>query len=238
MSLFFKPSAQTTSVITNGLVSRYTFEDTGDTSTLTDVAGTNHMTINGMAYATDSTGRPTAVTGDNYGDFDGVDDDSTFPETGVFDPTDAWTMVVWVRIDTLPDEQYMMLVHPRDESDVSWAVDGGTFVSDGEVYVNSYDGSSNVAGTATTMTADEWTLLGLTHDGAGGFSLYQRGSGDATPTTADADLAVPNNPNETNAIASKTDIDQYYLDGGVDDLRFYSRELSTSEFGDIYNGDG
>lgn len=220
MSLFFKPSAQTTSVITNGLVSRWTFEDTADTSTLTDVTGSNDGTINGMAYGSGSTGRPTGVTGQNYGSFDGTDDRVVIGQPSNLNFTSAFTVLGWMSVGSSVEQAPLIA-----KGDTQYALKYNSFADNAVFFV--HDGSFHPV---SSSISSGWRHLAGRFDGTN-VDLFVDGSKVASTTGGI-------NSNAFDLAIGYNDEQDRYADGLIDGVRAYGRALSTSEISDIYNGNG
>jgi len=227
MSLFFKPSAQTTSVITNGLVSRYTFEDEGDLSTLTDVAGSNDMSITGMAYETAD-----PITGSASGSFDGTDDKCVASSSVNLGTSDPITATFWFRTTTTEGGKFDAAVTLEKNNTPEFAVDpvsnnGG---------VNVYTSGNNTASEGLGSFAD-----GVDHH----LAVTWGDSQDRLEVYADGSLLFAKDPYGDTSTASSVTIrlgndgvSQDYFSGVLDDVRVYDRVLSASEISDIAGGSG
>jgi len=229
MSFLFRPTAQQqTSIITNGLVSRYTFEDTGDLSTLTDVAGTNDGTINGMAYETVD-----PITGSASGSFDGTDDEVSAAQSTVsLSPSDPVTTTFWFRTTTTGGNSFEAAVQLEKNNTAHFAVDP---VSD--------DGGVNVFTAGANTSGED---IGNFDDGVNHHLAVTWGdSQDRLEVYADGSLLFAKDPYGDTSTASnptiylgRDGVTSNFFGGVLDDVRFYDRVLSASEITDIYNGNG
>jgi len=141
-------------------------------------------------------------------DLDGIDD---YVEYSFAEETwSAYTIALWVRTDTLGQDQYSSLFNNNSSgSDFQFDVDG----ADNYRYRGSDD---ELFGPVTT----DWVHLAATCDGAD-TTLYFNGNQVATIAAADTVFgryAVGINRNTTNCFA-----------GDIDDVRIYDRALTPAE---------
>lgn len=217
MSFLYKPSAQST-LIADGLLSRYAFEDEGDTTTLTDTAGTNDMSISGMTYTTN------AQESDHAGSYDGVDDMASVEATII--PTDQFSFVCWV-YSTGTGNDFGGIFGNIGASNTEQNGIGlrgnpatiGFVVNDGSFQSLSFSASTDV-----------WVHVAGTYD-AGDMRLYIDGTEQASQTVGATVTTYA-----TTAIGLKED--GIYYGGRVDDARIYDRALSAGEVSDIAGGSG
>lgn len=216
-----------TSVITNGLQARYTFEDTGDTTTLTDVAGPNDATINGMVYDTSN-----PITESASGSFDGVDDDCIASSSSVsLGTSDPITVTFWFRTATTTSDIFEGAVVLEKSGTPEFGVDP---VSD-DGGVNVYTSGNNTSGEDIGSFAD-----GANHH----LAVTWGNSQDTLEVYADGSLLFTKDPYGDTSTASNVairlghDTVSGFFGGVLDDVRVYDRVLSASEISDIYNGVG
>ena len=108
--------------------------------------------------------------------------------------------------------------------------------ADGNLYFSAPAGSSGPASTLSSLanfSDDDWHLVTLTFDAsaAGGATLYIDGNLDSTSPNSAAWASVAGQPIQ---IGSSTDAFWGSYDGLLDDVRFYSRQLSAAEVASVY----
>jgi len=231
---WFKPTAQSGgfSLITNGLVSRYTFEGTGDTTTLTDTEGTSDMNLTGMTYGSSSTGRPTSVTGDSYGDFTGTDDNARLQRD--LPNTSAWTFICWVYTRTITDYSVLW---GQLENNTPTNKSGPSFNNNGEIRAttNGVDGFTTARG--PTVQTGEWALAAAIFDGGNELRIRYRDSRGETTNATGVQMSDSSSFIDF-VIGQGVGRELETHDGLIDDARHYNRAITGSEFTDIFNGNG
>lgn len=202
-------------------VSRYTFDD-ADTNngTATDVWGSNDGTINGATTGVTGAGQ-TYTTNEAY-DFDGTDDNVDIPENFTVSGSSAFSVATWINPD-VTDQQIIINFGSHDQR-----IHYGR--SSQKITLYNYDGNnaSEVASN-TDISTGSWAHIVVTHN-SGSVNFYLDGSEDGsgsvqTDPQTGVNAAIGKNIHDNTA----------HYDGSVDDLRIYSKELSSTEVSDLYN---
>lgn len=207
-------------------VSRYEFEQD-----VTDSWGPNDGTDNTSA------GYVTGTIGSYAKDFDGADDyvDITY---SVWDigSSDAYTYTAWVKTTSTAkqvvwnhrgsDGSVAQLKFNEDAADANTADTIRLFARDGGGTILDIDFSA-------TVTDGNWHLIGgAVNPSSGGGALYYDGSKSATGTASIGAFTFDNNQHG----GDPSGVGQY-MDGPIDDPRAYSKELTDTEFNNLYNTD-
>jgi len=221
MPPWFKPTAQGGgfSLITDGLVSRYTFEDDSTPSTLTDTVGTSDMTNTGMTYGSSSSGRPTGATGAGYGDYDGVDDESRLQRS--LPNTTAWTFVTWVYTRSATD---FIVLWGQITDGQSISKTGVSFNGSGEIRATTKLNGNFTKAIGPSIQTGEWALAAAIWDGNTELRIrYADSRGEFTNATSTSE---PNTADLTDFIIGKgTGTNSDTHDGRIDDARHYNLTL-------------
>ena len=212
------PSPTATATVADGLSAHYTLD--GDTPT--DASGNgNDATINGDP--------DTGATGQVAGayEFDGEDDFLSLP--GFTPSDDSVSLACWVNLDDLgttgdyegtqfhfwgdgsPQFELVYFVRPDNSGSLEW------WYYDGE--------ETGVTETGEEPPIGEWAHIAGTYDDDNGeFALYLDGSEIGTASaTIDASFNGDNN------LVGDHPGEDRWLDGRIDEVRFYDRALSESE---------
>lgn len=210
-------------LITNGLVSRYTFEDTGDATTITDSHGTHDLSVTGtFSYTADST-----VEGSYVGEFGTEGFGGGGADLGA-DP--SFTICLWIDADSMQD--FARIAGQRQSYNLlgQWSGDGEW----GALTRNS-SGDRSFAQESFDITGSAgYNFLAVRYDaGANELSAYRDGSVRATNSSANAPQDETNNFSLGGDGGGSDDVD-----GRIDDARLYDRALSDSELDSIYSGGG
>lgn len=190
--------------IPDSVVHRYTFEDAGDTTTLTDVAGGVDGSISGMSYA--QNGQP---EGNYFGSFDGVDD--TVTGCGGSEGSTAWSWSAFVNRNS---------ASTRDD----FAVGRGS-IQDAIIRANTdtlevgRPGGDNYT-SSLSVPADQWVKIGFAYDGNTSGLLYVDGNSESATGDSFGDL-------------TSVDLGQNSLSGGMDVADTHDQELTESEFDNL-----
>jgi hypothetical protein len=189
--------------------------DEGSGSTAFDYEGNNDATINGAVWTT------TAKTGGYALDFDGTDD---YAEPNVIDPSGAFSITVWVKTSDLSRNTFIY-AQDRTNNSVSYALMMSNDVLDTE-----FSNGTFVSLTGSTVLSDgNWHHLAYTWD-----ESTLKGYVDASQETS-ASVGGTLNPPTNTVMAGRPDEDFEYMNGILDDVRFYDEALSQSEIQDIYD---
>jgi len=206
-------------LITDGLVSRWTFEDGGDTTTAVDSQGGNDGTINGPTYTTNS------QQGDHALSFDGMDDWVQVDDSADLSPTDAVSISAWVYATA---SKFQVVFDKGHDS--YWLK-----VNDNEVSNAIFDATGTLHQLVSNdpVPTDSWHHLAASYDGATQ-RCYLDGSEIASQS-----LSVQIDDTTTQAAIGRhaTNLNEYW-GGHLDDVRVYDRGLSASEVQSIANQNG
>lgn len=192
----------------SGAVSRWTFDDT-----VNDSWGSNDGGSSTSSGYTSNSIRGKAMQ------FNGTDDNITFPSLGTFS---QYTISAWVQFNNPNDGDDDAMLTLRSDNEVLLRNNGaGTF----EFIQIDSDNNGNTL--LATIDNSGWHHVTCIWDGSN-MKLYKNGafieSGAMTST---------NVPNKTNVIGS-SEANTRYMDGKIDDVRIYNRALSPSEIFQLY----
>ena len=213
------PAAATTYTATygftppnTGLVAAYSF-DGGSGPTLADVSGTgNNGTISGATWSTQ---------GHSAGalSFDGVNDIVTVADAPSLDLTTGMTLEAWVRPTVVTNWRTVLLKEqPGQLVYGMYANNNGNRPS-----AHAFVGGDRELRGAARLTANVWTHLAATYDGAT-LRIFVGGSQSATLAVSGS-ILTSNNPLRIggNTIWSE------WFSGLIDDVRIYNRALTAGE---------
>jgi len=102
-----------------------------------------------------------------------------------------------------------------------------------EVRVENASTGYAIKSTSTFGTYGVWHHLAVTKSSSDGLKIYINGSLENTDATATVDLRTMNGDNLIGAYNS-AGTTQYYLEGKIDQLRIFSKSLSSSEVSTLY----
>ncbi len=201
-----------------------------DETTGTNVVDVGAPQINGtFSGAANVTSEPNGVV-DTGLVFDGTDDLVTIPNTGSVFLSVPFTWSMWVKFDNVTAHMYMLrMAH----SAAPWS--GYYLRMDGTAADKITFTTVNSAGTGfntisdVTVNADTWYHVAVTVNSSYQARIYVDGvlqTDSDTPGSlyaADGSLILGGNNGSVNQ-----------LDGRLDDVRFYSRDLTASEINGIY----
>ena len=102
-----------------------------------------------------------------------------------------------------------------------------------EVRVENASTGYAIKSTSTFGTYGVWHHLAVTKSSSGGLKIYINGSLENTDSTATVDLKAMNGDNLIGAYNAAGST-QYYLEGKIDQLRIFSKTLSSSEVSTLY----
>jgi len=215
------------SVLTQDLVAWYRFED-GDArdytndldATFADSTAYDGI-VNNQTYQS-SAGVTDFKTGSNSGafEFNGGSGSSgtaiTFPD--VINGNDNISAMCWVNVSNINDGNlYALSLRESQYFEFGGANGDWLFKAGGN------DNTSTVSNSAVSNT---WVHLALTTSSSTA-TCYVNGSNVSTFSIGSR------NGNEANTIGGRKE--EQYVDGLIDDVRVYNRELTASEINDIYN---
>jgi len=207
------------SAIPDSAISRYEFEQDFTDS----IDGNDGNPINNPSFTTDNQVGTFALelTGSEYIELGN-------PSNLAFTANDAFSVAVWVNADSWPGpdnrshwvssrngNSNFSTISSRNSSDLRWSVVG----------------DSNVSNVITTPPATgTWNLLTGTYDGNGNVEFYFNDANSQGTGSGSISGDVYSFWN----IGNREDFNRR-PDGRIDDVRFYSKELSASEVSDLFN---
>jgi len=197
------------------------FEGEGDIAH--DVTGNGN---NGVIYGAEwvDTGDPKL----GYGlSFDGVDDYVEVADSASLDITDAITIMVWVKANTLvPDYQVVV----RKGSPDKYAI---YLTSDGEIYWYSEGLTPHgFTSVGANIQPQQWYHITVTYDGDNNeVTFYRNGKMVGSPfSVSGSGLGIDNNPLRIGRYTGT-----YPFSGIIASVRIYNRALSESEIKRLYH---
>jgi hypothetical protein len=229
-----KPNNSKYKDITDGLVSRWRFDE-GTGATVSDSWGSNDGTAaGGMTW-------PEGKVGAYCGGFDAVDDKVTVPYVAELatNESSVFTWSCWVKTTaTIIGENTIM-----SQSDVNYR---GTFLSmnGGPVaclFIDSWGVGDYLWRGGTTVVSDgTWHHVVVTYDGGetvSSIDIYVDGELDGVGTNIDTLGGASVATTGTFKIGTNTHNVSVveFFDGDIDDARVYNRVLSPTEVAQIYN---
>lgn len=221
-----KPSSMTSStdsLVTNGLVGHWTFDDeTVSGTTVTDVSGNGKDgTINGT---------PGAIVSGKIGEaieFDGTNGDVNLKNP--LSSPDGWTYAFWFYPTAVPATDTAGLVgqgnNPRVTFQISRSVGTGA----------TYQSNGNWAGGLNTpaLTLNNWYhISAVWNDASSGTPTHQVYINGELAASRSYPAAI--NPPAATHLVNRRDSNTT-LSGKIDDVRIYSRALTESEIGQLYS---
>jgi len=214
---------------TRGLVAYWSFDE-GTGNTVYDLSGNgNHGTIYGAKWVQGKFGKALSFDGvDDY--VDCGDDESLNPGTGSF------TISIWVGGYTDTSSNMHTLVAKGDPLDGP-SNDG--YIIDlrgGKVRVSIGDGTNRAefSYVGPSLADGGWHHIVLVVD-RNTQQMKAFIDGEWTGDTADTSAVGAINPAENLIIGKRSQINSYYLNGTIDEVRIYNRALSEEEIRYHYN---
>jgi hypothetical protein len=231
----------------SGLVGHWKLDESGNTSTAVDSAGSNNGTLTNFA-ADPSTSWQNAMLGNGL-EFDGSDDVVLISDNAAFSGLSAITISAWVYPHQWKDrtcstgcvESILVKSNHADQKEFRMRHsdgDAGTSFPNNHIQLSfSVDGSASVETMVpeSDVPVNEWTLIIGTWDTASSeLKMYINGVLKDTQTLVGAslfdsnsNLAIGNSGDQAGGL--KDD-----FDGLVDDVRIYNRALSAQEIQQLY----
>ena len=195
-----------------GLVAAYSF-DSGSGSTLADVSGTgNSGTISGASWSTQ--GRAGGALS-----FDGVNDLVTIADASSLDLTTGMTLEAWARPTTVTNWRTVLLKEqPGQLVYALYANNSGNRPS-----ANIFIGADRELRGSSRLTANSWTHLAATYDGAT-LRFFVNGTQVATLAVAGSIATSAG----ALRIGGNTVWSEWFT-GLIDDVRIYNRALTQAQ---------
>lgn len=225
---WFKPTAQGGfNLISSGLEARYNFEDTGDTTTATDSAGTNDVSLSGPTYTT------TSQIDANALQFDGIDDTASL-STGFTDIGNNFTVTVWAYFTSTPYSFDILTINGNQGIKREYKVilqENGN----GNIRANIGDGNSAYKAGGLSPSTNTWYHFAGTYDGS---TLRFYVDGSQTDTNSVSITTYTTDELYHGYGVDGSGVSTGYLPGILDDVRYYSEVKTASEIQTIANGNG
>ncbi len=206
----------------DGLVAYYPFN--GNTN---DESGNgNNGTVSGATLTTDRFGKSNSAYS-----FDGVDDYIKIANSSSFNLSTSHTFAIWVKLNVYPSTYVRLMnkwVWGAEDKTLSIGQNGTV----GYYLYNIFGGKSVDSVTALTLGA--WHHIVAVYDGAtakiyinGQFGTSKSASGDVSDSSGV--LYFGYNPDRA------WESVQNFINGHLDEIRWYNRALSASEIQELYN---
>ncbi|MEO5804006.1 MAG: BNR-4 repeat-containing protein, partial [Verrucomicrobiota bacterium] len=197
--------------------------DSSSGTVATDSSGNgNHGTTSGG-----TTWRPTNGIRAGAIEFDGASGQIVVPDADTLDNTSAFTLAFWFMAKNFPADSAGLVSKRNSISDNNAYTT--YFKNDHRIYVD-IDGADTRFSSSTLFNTGQWYHVALTFDGSATSAqrakLWVNGNLDTTATESSA--TIPNY-NSTVRIANTHPAAVNWLNGFMDDVRFYRRALTTNE---------
>jgi len=222
---------------TSGLAAYWKLNESGNTSTAADSAGTYTGTL------TNFPANPSAnwVSGKISGalDFDGTNDRVAISDASALEPTGDMSISLWVKLDVLPSAKAAseMLIYKAHTLSPWFSYQlFANITSDNYVFdwYNTTPANFTVNSTTNSIKAGVWQHMVLVKNGSNG-KIYVNNI-DVTNSSGTFSGSMFNS-NSTLNIGAVSD-DTKATDGLIDDVRIYNRALSPAEIEALYNYTG
>jgi hypothetical protein len=239
--LIFSPQA-TSADITTGLVGHWKMDDNTASAVVTDDgSGGNNATMKGTNPNTSD--RTVAGNISTALDFNGSDNYGDLGDITDFELTVPFSMAAWVNIDELPAvaptilskyasagayREWFWVIHSADNK---------------QRFFKSSTGSGGyetlIANTAfVSDDVGSWIHLALTVDSDGNWEFYHNGTSDGTGTFTSTTIFAGPAKAHIGAVDSSSSSPDLFFNGALDDVRLYTRELSTDDITELYTYTG
>lgn len=226
--------SQGTGRLDSGLAAYWKFDDASGTSATDSSPNSNTGTLTNFSLNPWTTGQ---IEGGL--NFDGSDDVVLVTDANSLDMVGAMTFSAWIKADTYVGAgSYRSIVSKGSFGipSVNYSIRlYGAGTSDQRIIFAYYAGGAQVVQGVTNITTGSWKHIGVMYDDvANDIKLYIDGAEEAfTVTSGD-----PEN-NSLSANTANIEIGRYngndqYFDGPLDEIRLYSRALSSNEMLQLY----
>ena len=194
-----------------------------------DVFGSNHGTLmNGTTFTTGKIG--------NAFSFDGVNDYVELPSTSLR-MTGDFTISCWFYMNT--QSTYNAFVENFYGINVSNRYGWALYYQSGKIRFGTYNVSTAITVGSTTITTGQWYHLVVTKTTTGSPKIYLNGVLESSTVNAGPTTLHPIY-NSNNIPRFGVDVDAGgwggYLNGRLDSVNVWNRELSSNEVSMLYNG--
>jgi uncharacterized protein (TIGR02145 family) len=216
--------------MSNGLVGYWKMDEaTGSGSILADASG-NGNDATAKLYGGGNTATDSAHLAGKYGNgfsFDGGDDYINVGTSDTLNPTSAYSISMWAKLNTV-SPQYQVMIARNSGSNQGYEV----VANYAKAYVR-LNSSTTFVTTNDFFTADQWVFVTYTFsDNEDKVRVYQNGSLFQEWSTTEQ---AYNASGMTTAIGRWGGGNNYYTKGFIDEVRMYNRALSAKEVSDLYN---
>lgn len=193
-------------------VHRWTHDESSSTA-LTDSVGSQSGVINGATFTTNAKQGSNALTYNGSGDY---------VDLGQIPYYSTFTVMGWLNFDT--NNSRGTLIDMRSNQGVHIRGEG-----DGTVELLYYSGSYDIIAQPTVST-DQWYHFALAYDGTDAIAFQDGTEIGRMSAGSPQDLGAAQD-----ALGSKADLSEQYLDGKTDDVIITNEALTASQIQDIIN---
>lgn len=204
-----------------------------DNATQVDSAGSNDGTVTGATF--------TASGKINGGyDFDGSNDLINFGDINGVDGTATFTVNFWANIDALKDWQSIFEKRLDANNRIYCGFSGPTAGDNNDVlFLVGESGSGHGYSTANVVGTGSWNMWTFVFNGGGAanadkIKVFKNGS--ELTLTYGGTIPAATDDNSADVIVGKNNENTVWFDGKLDELSVWSRNLSTAEIVELYNG--
>lgn len=218
------------SFATGSLVGYWKLDETTQGSNAADSSGTN----TGIPQGTDggpnpSINIPSSITFSDTrsASFNGTDQYYNCGDIPTNLPTgsSARSITAWIKGDSFADSY--------GKSIAGWGRDSGGELS--ELRINTtgqleFHGNGNDIAGSSILSTGQWYFVAATVTDGGAVTIYVNGTQDGTGTV------TLNTPATNCKIGKQPDFNGQYFDGLIDDVRFYNTALTSTQIGNLADG--
>ena len=206
---------------TNGLVAYYPFNGNVNDESGNTVNGTN----NGGTFTNDRYGNASKAI-----QFNG----NSWVDIGTTLQNNLFTINLWIYVTSLPSNNYGLISKLDNLNSTNRFKNHEIYLqSNGKINAIIADGTIwNNFNSLSRIKANEWTMLTLRYSGSTA-SLFINGGLDASYSISDYTISNVKTVFGRRAVPFNSS-DNIYLNGRLDDIRFYNRALSDAEIQQIY----
>jgi len=205
--------ADALSAIPDSGVARWEFEQD-----VTDSWGDNDATNNGATYTSD------AQVGDHALSFDGTDD-NVQTSAPVLGRDNGFSYAIWAKPDALETVPFFA----DENSGIADVRNNFGLDSDGTLRFDQFPPSGGSLNSTNSISTGEWSLVGVTVSSSRDVTFYIDDSEAGTGTGEDYSGDSP----DWTTIGARVEEGRYF-DGTLDDPRVYDKELTSSEWSNLY----
>jgi hypothetical protein len=213
--------------LSDGLVGYWKMDQSSWNGTTGQVTDSSGQANNGT-----SAGNATTATGKYYmgGTFDGTGDYVSIG-SGKFDTISNGTIAFWINQNSSATDNavFTHYVDGNNRFTAYYRGSTGKMMFDGCVASGS---CTNIVASSTSLTLSTWTHVTVTF-GANGMKIYLNGKLDGTSTSTANFTSI--GTSTANDIGGISPLSGAWLNGKLDDLRIYNRNLSDDEISQLAN---